>query len=138
MSGVSHGMLAAISGNRVELNGGNITDTQGSVAVAAITLENDGDEIHTETSNTDVGDWVIPKAAAGAGNYEHRLTVNSGDAPTSGASTATWLADSTSRTWTWTQSGSGSKTANVTLEIRDANSSVVLASESFTVTAIVP
>ena len=71
-----------------------------------------------------IENWVNPTSAAGA-NYEVRVTKNSGTNP-SGSSLATWLALSSSRSWTIGQSGLGNTSCNLTVEIRDASTLVML------------
>lgn len=125
---------AAIGGARVSLDA--IGSSFGSVqisgsATAIIQLDADGD-ITGQTDLLgvhDVGDWVSPKAAAG-GNFECRLTLNSGTVDI--GTTGSWLALSSDRAWTQSQSGDGSSTANVTLEVRATASGVVLDSQTFT------
>ena len=67
---------------------------------------------------TDAGDWVSPKAFA-PGAYECRATLNSGTLLT--GTTGSWLALTSTRTWTCANTAS----ANLTIEIRDASTTVV-------------
>lgn len=71
-----------------------------------------------------IENWVNPTSAAGA-DYEVRVTKNSGTNP-SGSSLATWLALSSSRSWTIGQFGLGNTSCNLTVEIRDASTLVML------------
>lgn len=138
MSGILSAMIA-MDNATVDVQGDSVTDNNPTTAIVSYLIESDGTESKDEGGTpTDIGDWVTPKAVAGIGNYECRLTVNSGDAPTSGSATATWLDDTTNRFWTWTQSGAGSKTANLTIAIRDANTLLTLDSANFAISASVP
>lgn len=129
---------AALSGKLVSLAAipSTVSDvTVGSSSSAQIDLENDGDIWRRLVTggDTDLGDWVTPKSAAGA-NYEARMTVNSGSV--NFGTTGSWLSLGTTRSW-----GSASTapltslTANVTLEIRLASSGSVLASSTFTLSS---
>lgn len=130
-------ILAAIAGAlgrpRITLDaiGSSFGSLQlGGNAAATLQLDADGD-ITGQTDLLglhDVGDWIIPKAAAG-GNYECRLTVNSGSVDI--GSTGSWLSLSSNRAWSQSQVGVGESTANVTLEVRQASSGVVLDSQTF-------
>lgn len=108
----------------------------GAATTANYQLESDGDigrSNPTGTAMNDGGDWITPKAAAGAA-YECRATLISGTL-TSGT-TGSWLALSTTRTW-GVNSGSppGKKVCTFTLEIRRASDGVVLDTATITVDA---
>lgn len=81
-------------------------------------LESDGDIVVHSSTPADVGDWVTPKAFA-PGAYECRATLNSGTL--SSGTTGSWLALTSTRTWTCANTAS----ANLTIEIRDASTTVV-------------
>lgn len=102
-------------------------------AEAGIQLESDGDYVeHKHTGDTDTGDWITPKAAAGV-EYECRVTVNTGTL--SGGTSGSWLPLNVTRLWFVTQTIIGTKQANITLEIRQAAGGAVLASATFNLTA---
>lgn len=107
-----------------------IVDVQfGVPASALLEIQSDGD-IYEQTNGgggVDDGDWVTPTSAAGAA-YDVRATLNSG-ALTAGT-TGTWMSLSASRGWSVTQNSAGTAAANLTIEIRDAVSLVVLATGS--------
>ncbi|WP_167755567.1 hypothetical protein [Vitreimonas flagellata] len=132
-------MLAAGAGAkpRVTLTAENITDTvvAPASATAGYELQSTGDiakrDFSTGGSYVDIGDWIAPKAAAGAA-YECRVTLNSGTL--SSGTTGVWLALSSTRTWTVSAS-STLKTCNFTVEIRDAASGAVLATATIILTA---
>lgn len=62
---------------------------------------------------------------ATVGDYEVRLTRNSGNSPT-GSALGTWLPLSSTQTWVLTASAGNFLTSNLTAEIRKASSGVVL------------
>lgn len=107
----------------------NRTVTTPSTATASYSLENDGD---IAVNGADDGDWITPKAAAGA-DYECRATVLSGSF-TSGTF-GSWLALNTTRTWTLVRSTIGTSTASMTLEIRRASDGTVLDSATINFSA---
>jgi len=74
--------------------------------------------------------WLL---SGSAGDYDCRLTVNSGTNP-AGASLGTWLDMGTTRTWTLTDSvaGGGAIVNDCTIEIRDGSSFDVLGSANVT------
>lgn len=94
-----------------------------TAATATYQLANNGD---INVNGSDVGDWINPKAAAGAA-YECQATVLSGSF-TSGTF-GSWLALSSSRSWALTNSSAGTTaTASMTLEIRRTLDNLVVAS----------
>lgn len=105
-------------------------------ASAGFRLASTGDILGAETSNIspsfliDEGDWLVSGAAS---DYEVRATLDSG-ALTSGT-TGSWLALSTTRTWYCAQGGIGTKTADLTIEIRRASDSVVIATATVSLRA---
>lgn len=135
MSGVAAAMVGAPTGVVDISSGGLVDDTTSAPdsAQAWVTFEADGDiEAGTSgTGDTDVGDWVTPKAVA-PGAYEIMAHQNSGDAVT--GTLDTWL--SFPQTWsTPEQIGAGSKTANLTISIRFYG--VVLSSGDWDLSAVV-
>lgn len=127
--GFGAGVAEGGSADTVNLVGGftsNAGITPGGTS-CSYRLTNGGDEVKIGSGGTvDIGDWVIPKG--NAGNYEARLTVNSGSAMSSGAATGTWLALTSTLTWTLTQTGLGSKSSVCTIEVRYAADGFVMAS----------
>lgn len=106
-------------------------------AEAGYQLESDGDIADGQGGIfSDVGDWIVPKAAAGA-SWECRATIISGTFDTGTA--GTWLALSSNRTWTKARTSDvpGTNTVSFTLEIRHAVSLKVYASKTITLNAIV-
>lgn len=81
-------------------------------------------------THADIADWLLSGAA---GDYDVRLTVNSGTNPT-GDSVATWLALSSTRTWTLTDAteGGGEISNDCTVEVRLNSSGDILASANVT------
>lgn len=115
---LAHSQDAVISGAETGLD-----------AVARFSLTNAGLATKTESGSgtTTLGNWVTPTGSAGAA-YEARATVTSG-ALTSGT-TGSWLALSTTREWECYATYTGGvvvETATITVEIRRASDSVVLA-----------
>jgi hypothetical protein len=80
-------------------------------------------------SGTTAG-WAEPAHATIGDDYTVRLTVNGGDAPTSGSATGSILALTSDRSWTW---GTAFTFANVTVEIFAASGGGALASVTFDV-----
>lgn len=133
-------LLAAVAGSlqstRVSLSSmsADLFDLQiGSAAGATLEIQSDGDIIEATNSlgAGDVGDWIIPKSAAGA-NYEVRATLNAGSL-TSGT-TGSWLSLGSSQTWSVTRVTPGISSAELLIEIRRA-SGATLASKTITISA---
>lgn len=119
----------------VTLKGGNFRDFTVSPANAQVSyrIDSDGNEYKLENSGFDsLGAWL---QEGSAGDYDCRLTKNSGDDPNSGDALNTWYACSSDRTWTWTQTTQGNIGGNFTIEIRDGTTNDVLASASVIVIA---
>lgn len=102
-------------------------------AEVTITLESDGDILLDKSVGgaADIGAWTLPVTAGIGSSYEARLTLNTGNAPSVGA-TGSWLGLSGGRSWSWLQSTTGVIAGNYTLEIRPTGGSVV-ASRTFDV-----
>lgn len=84
----------------------------------------------------DISGWADPASATIGDGYDVRLTVNSGDSPTSGSATGSWLALSSDRSWTWaTGAAPDSLTANVTLEIKKTGGGAAIATDTFGIDA---
>lgn len=79
---------------------------------------------------SDIGDWVLPKAAAGAA-YEMRRVTSSG-ALASGPANNTWVSLGSSQFMTVAAPGSWSGTVS----IRRASDAVVLATATITISAV--
>ena len=127
-----------LSDYQLEFNG---FTTAPSAASAYIYVRTDGtidryingSTIEQLNSSTD---WLASadRSAAGNGDYEIRMDVNSGDT-LQGDSTGVWLSDSTQRWWGLSQSGEGTKQTSVTLRIRKAGDAGSEVSDTFTITA---
>lgn len=101
-------------------------------ASAGYRLNSNGEvESLTNGSPVTLQQWCTPTSAAG--DYEARVTVNSGSL--SSGTTGTWLALSTSRTWSVVQSGAGSSSCNFTVEIRRTGTTTVLDSATIDLVA---
>lgn len=135
MSGIL-GALAGSGGNRLSISGVSITSnaTSPTPSVASYELTSAGDINRgtTQGGTVDIGDWIAPKAAAGAG-YECRATVTSG--ALSSGTTGSWLNLGTTRTWSVVETGSSSSTATITVEIGRAGLNTAVVSASITLTA---
>lgn len=138
MSLLGH-IIAAAGGPRVTLDATynpNALAFSPGVATASFSLQDDGD---IEASNSvnppaDIGDWISPKAAAGAA-YECRMSTVSGTL-TSGT-VGSWEALSTTRTWTKQRTIEGTAQYVGTLEIRLAGSGAVVVTSTVTFDATV-
>lgn len=110
-----------------EAQGGGTQDVR-------LTILNDGsataDTFLTSGSFSPLN-WASPRWSGIGDGYEVRLTLNSGDSPTSGATVGSWLEITSDRFWAWTTSGF--LNANATLEIRPIGGAVA-ASDTFDVT----
>lgn len=116
-------------GFRITLSNTGVADG-GVGGGAGYELQNDGDIIESTSSggSIDVGEWIVPKAAAGIGIFSVRATLNSGSLDS--GTTGSWLALSTPRTWTVGAGGA----ANLTLDLSADGGSTVLASATVTLT----
>jgi hypothetical protein len=89
-------------------------------------------------THADIGNWLL---AGAAGDYDCRLTVNSGTVPACDRSpgVGVWLDMGTSTTWTLTDTveGGGTVSNNCTIEIRDTTVSPMSTIASATVTMAV-
>ena len=131
-------IMATIGGPRVTLNSTyTVSDSTVSPtnANARLQLTSTGDinSIKVTGGTTDLGDWVVPKAAAG-GNFEAKSTVTSGSLSTD-PSAGSWVALSSSLTWGRAQSTNGTSQAVFTLEIRRVGTTTTLASSTVTLNA---
>jgi hypothetical protein len=87
----------------------------------------------TETYVNILGEW---ETGGAAGNlYEVFCTENSGSV--TGSLTGQWLSLGTTRTWEVTQSVTGVNTANITVQIRRADTQAVLDTATHDITATV-
>lgn len=112
-------------------------NSSGGLSTAQYRLESDGDITEQKTPNphVDVGDWVVPKAAAGA-DYEVRITKQSGAASLVVGSEATWENLGTTRTYGISVTGGFADETYVGLiEIRPAGGGAVLGSATITLRA---
>lgn len=113
---------------RVNLTNHTVSDTSTTPgAEASFILNLDGRAQHGElvlgTSGDYSGEWRVSGASA---DYESRVTKNSGTTPTTGTLN-TWQALSSTRTWALaTDADPQTRTCNLTVEIRDAVTLVVL------------
>lgn len=116
-----------------------IADTNPGVSSSAINVLRDGDLTFSGDTITgeDANEWVVPRSATVGDDYEMRMTVNSGNSPTTGT-TGVWLALTSDRNYTLVRTVAGTSTGNWTLEIRRASDSVVVADTTFDISATVP
>jgi hypothetical protein len=130
--------FGAIGGDRISLSNVNVSATGATSQTATYTLESDGDVISatTDGGSVDEGDWIAPKANAPS-DYECRVTLDSGDTPTTGTLNS-WLALTSDRSWTLSVIASGnSAQCSLTVEIRKgsgpalASATVTLYAERF-------
>lgn len=130
---------ASLAADRVNIIGAALSDISVSPTNAEVgyqvTPAGVGEQDYEGVGNPYVGfnTWLISGAGA---DYDIRCTVNSGDTP-SGSATATWLNLASARAWTLTDTSvlGGAKTNNLTIEIRDATTLVVLDSAIVTMSA---
>lgn len=105
---------------------------QDSGTPAEFVLDSDGHRYsRVGATLTDAGLWVSPAAAAAL--YEVRSTVTSGSF-TLDPSAGSWVSLGTDRLWSRAAGAASSQTVTATIEIRNASTSVVVASTSLTLT----
>lgn len=110
-------------------------------AFASVIFRTDGtvdESTNAGTSQIDSAtDWVRPDPPGDSGDYDIRATQTGSSGPGSRTGTLnTWLSLSSQRTWTMTRvSGFGTSTWTLNIEIRDANSLVVLDSGIYVLSA---
>lgn len=130
------GMLSGARITLVTLADETVSDTTASPtnASARYKLEADGDIVRTLANGgaTDLGDWVIPRSAAGAA-YECRATILSGSL--SSGTAGSWLPLSADEEWGRAQTTNGTSQCVFTLEIRNTATLLVLATVTITLDA---
>ena len=130
------GVIAGVATANVMISNATLVNTRiGTAATAKYELQSDGDIIGNGVAgggDVDIGDWVEPRAAAG-GDYECKVTINSGSLTT--GTSGSWLALSSTRTWTIVQGVLGSSNVNFTVEIRLVGSTTTLDSATIDLTA---
>lgn len=101
----------------VVLANASVQDFNSGSAEAIYTLTSTGDvQDYTSLNGTvDIGDWINPKSSA-PGSYEVRADVVFGTV--TGASTGTWLALTSSRSWVLDNVTPGVVSARLTVSIR--------------------
>lgn len=110
-------------------------DEDASSATAGWSFSTDGTVDILEGSSIYDHDWATPAGSPHIGfYYEIRATKNSGSDP-DGSAVGSWL--STFVQWTVSQTGVGVTLCSLNIEIRDANSQVVLSSGTYTMSASV-
>jgi hypothetical protein len=104
-------------------------------ALAEYQLQSDGDIVRTiSTAQADIGDWLSPKNNFGF--YEARATVLGGDTPN--GSLNTWNALSSTNAWSFFETeGNSTKSCDLLVEIRFAQTGVVLDSATISLSASV-
>lgn len=129
-------MMAGLGGPKLQLSGVTITSNTTSPvqASASFELTNAGDvnRVTTLGGTVDIGDWIVPKSAAGSG-YECRATVTAG--ALSSGTTGTWLSLGTTRTWTVNENGGSSSSATLTIDIGRAGLSTAIVSATIVLNA---
>ncbi len=135
--------LSTLDGDTVSRNGFTTSGTSVST-IAGVRLETDGGMQTSEGTGTGAdwqdyasGEYANTEPDAGLGSdYEARLTVLSGDTPTASPGTGVWVGLGTERDWTLGVTGENvSKSGSWKLEIRDAATSTLQASATFTISA---
>lgn len=128
MSGINVLLMGTSGGVRITLANTSVNPIAVFPATASATyeLQLDGDiVIYENGSPTDIGDWIIPRSAAGS-DYEVFATLNSGTLDS--GTTGSWLGLGTTRSWGVTRSSLGTKSAQIGLEIRRVGTVNVLGS----------
>ena len=114
----------------VQLQGKSLTDyttttTDAEVSYRIAAAGNEQSYEGTGGSHATIAAWLLSGANS---DYDCRLTVNSGDNPTSGSALATWLVCSSDRTWTLTDTAAagGALINNCTIEISLASDNTTI------------
>lgn len=104
----------------------NATDMDASgsgTQQVSFTFSKDGTSSTAGLLTGSLADWATPAYTDVGAQFEIKLTVNSGDAPTTNPGTGTFLPLSTSKTWAWVTGTTLS--ANITVEIRRTGGSTI-------------
>jgi choline dehydrogenase-like flavoprotein len=133
---IQHFSVATAGGLPVYLedSGASALALSPATATAEFRLNSSG----AAEARQNLGSWVEEFAwllAGAAGDYECRMTMNSGT-NFDGSSLGSWLSLSSTRTWSHSRGSVGETTGTGTLEIRRASGSV-LASCTITIIAVV-
>ncbi len=114
---------------RITLADINVTDFAISPtdATAGYQLESDGDITRQDPGNSDAGDWIVPRLAAG-GSYEVRATLQAGSLDAGSDAVGSYLALSATRLWRCRVTALGQQTATLLIEIRRVGTTQVLES----------
>lgn len=121
--GTTKAPTIALTGRTVSYTSGGLLQAQVAYRVAsdAFVYSGTGSAV---LSYAQQEQWDSQPATVG--DYEVRLTRNSGTSPT-GSALGTWLPLSSTQTWVLTASAGNVLTSNLTAEIRKTSSGVVLA-----------
>ena len=132
LMGCGGGFVLKLSNDTVD----DVVNTP-SNATAGVHTDSDGDFRGTGNTNsfTPAAEWISPKSGFDPADFEVRLTVSSGDAPTGGSSVGSWLVLSTNRSWTLTTVGPSTLSGNWLVEIGDVGTSTAIVSATITVGA---
>lgn len=133
MSGAQQ-MLVGGGEPLVTLTNQNVSEVNVGSPSSATYIANSNGSIQQSTiggGTTTLEQWITP--AVGMSGYEVRATLNSGSLTT--GTTGSWLTLGSTQSWNCAQSVVGTKTANLTIEIRNATTLVVKASCTVIITA---
>lgn len=121
-------LVGTLANTIITLPGSLIEDATAGASSASLDILNTGLIIGSGNVNYLSDVWVTPTSKAS--NYEVRATVQSGSSLSSGT-TGSWLALSSSRNWTLSVTGNNAKNTSLLIEIRLANSGVVVKSGTY-------
>jgi len=132
------GSQTAAAGFSLKLTNQTLVDTQTTPtnSVVSVFLDLDGDFRGTNVAGSvfaPADEWIFSKTGFTASDYEMRLTVQSGDGPTSGDTVGSWLVLSSNRSFVLTQAVVGFASGVWLIEVGLAGTSSALASCTVTV-----
>lgn len=143
MSGILSAMMGG-AGPIITLQNETITGSAAAPAspvTATYSLQSDGDIVEDENGGglVDIGDWIVPRAAAGS-NWEVFVSAVPGANISAGSDAlGTWLSLGTTRAWGVQRVGgvAGTNTETLTVQIRKASTGIVKDTASITLNATV-
>lgn len=138
MSGV-HIALAGLGGPIITIQNQTINGSGASPATAGYTLQSDADILKDEDGSvSDLGDWIVPRAAAGSAWEVSCSAVPGTNLVGSDLADGTWLSLGTSRSWTCQRlTVPGTNVETLTINIRKAATGVIKDTAVITLNATV-
>jgi hypothetical protein len=106
----------------------------GGTAIGSLRVNNSGTMTYVGSASSGPAAWYSPTGGTPGDNYYASMTLDSGDAWTTGTASGTGIALTSNRTWEWSRPPTGTLAATATLRIAtDLGMTNVVASASVTV-----